>query len=280
MIGTGTSVDALMRERPEWQPWLAVVDQILREAQSDRCDEAVAVPAERRDPLAPLLADATITVPARLVRRVLERALRVTSAASADVDVLALLAASLRHDEAAMADVATRVGIDVEAFQSSAALLAVPLLHSCRRRLASNVTPGWVEGYCPLCASWPAFAEVLGIERSRQFRCGRCGSAWHARHLLCAYCGTVDHNDLATLVPEKAGSHASIDACKRCGGYVKTFTRLQASAPETVILDDLASVDLDMAALEIGYTRPAGPGRPFDVSVRDGGTSGLFGWRR
>ena len=68
-------------------------------------------------------------------------------------------------------------------------------------------------------------------------------------------------------MPEKAGARAVIDACKRCLGYVKTFTRLQGCPPDTVMLEDLASVALDVAALEQGYTRPAGAGYPLDVTV-------------
>jgi hypothetical protein len=34
-----------------------------------------------------------------------------------------------------------------------------------------------------------------------------------------------------------------------------------------VILDDLASVDLDVAALEQGYRRPPGPGYAVDVAL-------------
>jgi FdhE protein len=58
-----------------------------------------------------------------------------------------------------------------------------------------------------------------------------------------------------------------IDACKRCLGYVKTFTTLQGSPPAKVMVDDLASVDLDIAALEQGYRRPAGAGYALDITI-------------
>jgi hypothetical protein len=49
--------------------------------------------------------------------------------------------------------------------------------------------------------------------------------------LVLSYCGMTDHNELVSLVPEKSGSNSVIDACKRCLGYVKTFTTLQGSPP-------------------------------------------------
>ena len=77
-----------------------------------------------------------------------------------------------------------------------------------------------------------------------------------------------DHEGLVSLVPETGASRV-IEACKRCLGYVKAFTTLEGSAPEKVILDDLASVDLDVAAVEQGYKRPQGPGYILDVTITD-----------
>ena len=58
-----------------------------------------------------------------------------------------------------------------------------------------------------------------------------------------------------------------IEGCRSCLAYVKTFTRLQGCPPGAVMLEDLASVALDIAALEQGYVRPRGAGYPLDVSV-------------
>jgi FdhE protein len=77
----------------------------------------------------------------------------------------------------------------------------------------------------------------------------------------------TDHEELVSLVPEKSGANAVIEACKRCLGYVKTFATLQGSPPAEVMVDDLASVDLDIAALEQGYRRPAGGGYTLDINI-------------
>ncbi len=82
-----------------------------------------------------------------------------------------------------------------------------------------------------------------------------------------AFCGNSDHKELGSLLPEKSGSTRAIDTCNRCRGYLKTFTKLQGSAPTKIMLDDLASVDLDIAALEQGFKRPAGPGYALNSKV-------------
>jgi FdhE protein len=301
----GPALADLKRQRREWGPWLAVVETVLRETGAPVWDAAVPAVA---DPAAvtpdtvttphlplPMLAGAAVTLPAGAVRRFFHRLLGVASLGEsskmqsvrgtldADVDALALFTASLCQDGGPVHAAATASGADAEALQAVTALLSVPFLHACRRRFASSIRESWVEAYCPLCGSWPAFAEVRGIERSRVFRCGRCGGEWHARALCCPYCDMADHDQLVRLQPENAdvaGASGAIDACNSCRGYVKTLTRLQGCDPGAVMLEDLASVALDIAALDQGYSRPSGAGHALDVRVSDNAAARrFFAWR-
>jgi len=282
MIGDVDRLNGLKQSRPEWQPWLAVVEQVVRETGSRRWQRAVPTIDPAHDTAAPLIAGAVLSVPANLVRRLLRRlahaatlsqtskTTRLDGHLETDHELLGLFTAGRCHDAELVRDIARRTGVDEEAFESLVALLPVPLLQACNARWESSIREDWVEGYCPVCASWPAFAEVRGIERSRFFRCGRCGSAWHARSLCCPYCAMTDHDELVTLVPSNDSSHATIEGCKGCLGYVKALTRLQGCLPGDVMLDDLATVDLDIAALDHGFTRPAGAGCPLRVTVTGG----------
>jgi FdhE protein len=278
----------LRRKRPEWEPWLVVVEEILRETRAPIWDAAV--PAGAPDPrtAVPLLAGATLSLQRDSIRRLLKRLIRIASRAGtpkmatlespryADVDMSALFTASLCQEGNRINQLVAAAGADAEALHAVVSLLPVPFLHACNRCWASSVSQSWVEGYCPVCGAWPAFAEVRGIERSRHFRCGRCGGDWHARALWCPYCDTSDHDELVSLVPENGGSNAVIEACRRCLGYVKTLTRLQGCPADTVMIEDLASVDLDVAAIEHGYTRPSGAGHALEVTVTDIGARRRF----
>jgi FdhE protein len=320
MTAPDTALHGLKRQRPEWEPWLAVVEEILREATTPTWDVAVSAlgaeapgakaagsgieaPAAKAaarlaeaprataaaQTAAPLLAGMTIPLAASSVRRLLERLIRTASMSGPPkmatlgavlrkkLDVLALFTASLRQDYERVKEIAAS-GADAEALQAVIALLPVPFLQACNRRWASSISESWETRYCPVCGSWPAFAEVRGIERRRYFRCGRCGGAWHARALSCPYCALGDHDELVNLLPEKSGSHAVIEACKRCRGYVKTFPTLRGCPPATVMLEDLASVDLDVAALDHGYRRPTGQGYSLDVTVIEKGATRRFLW--
>ncbi len=262
-----TSLEDLGRQRPEWGPWLAVVRAVVEELDDHRWEAFVPAVAKASENKVPLLSDATITFDrktvgdwtARLLRTAFKSGTKAmaTLEAASGADALGLLKASLCQDGAALSETAARFGTDADAFQAVASQLAVPFLHACRR-WANSLPISWMEGYCPVCGAWPAFAEVRGIDRNRYLRCGRCASEWRMVGLVCPFCGMDDHEQLARLVPEKDGATRVVESCKRCLGYVKTFTRLQASPPARVILDDLANVDLDMAALEQGLQKAAG----------------------
>lgn len=278
-MASESGLEDLKRRHPEWEPWLAVVQVILSEIGDSKWDASVPVEVGRQQGRVPLLARAALRLDPSALGRMFDQLVRIASQsrtakmatlqaiAYARLDVLAIFRASLNHDREGMKEMASDVGADPEAFHAVGSLVSIPFLQACNRALARSIAVSWTEGYCPVCGAWPAFAEVRGIERSRYFRCGRCGAEWQAHCLFCPYCSMTDHKELASLVPEQNGAKSVIDACNRCLGYVKAFTKLQGSPPAKVMVDDLATVDLDIAALDQGYRRPEGLGYSVDVSV-------------
>ena len=269
----------LGREFPEWQPWLTIVEEVLREATDSKWEPCVPAPLQSRESKVPLLAGATLDLELivvggwsqRLMRSACQsgtpKMLRLHGAKPPRFNTIDLFQSALCQNWQNVREAAADLDVDADAFQAVAALVPVPFLQACNRRWQQSINQSWTEGYCPVCGAWPALAEVRGIERSRYLRCGRCGGGWPAQCLFCSYCGMTGHEELVSLVPEKSGSNGMIDACKRCLGYVKTFATLQGSPPAKIIVDDLASVDLDIAALEQGYRRPEGTGYSLDIKV-------------
>ena len=285
MTANDNGLNDLKHRHPEWAPWLAVIQEVIAEAADPKWESVVPRYTEAQTDRRPLLTGTTLTVPVGPLQRFLERLLRIACAGAnakmatlktalqAPIDVLELFRASLHQSNDPLKQTALALGADEEALQAVAALLPVPFLQACNRCWASKIPASWLEGYCPICGAWPVFAEVRGVERSRYLRCGRCGSAWHAHFLFCPYCGTTDHQELVSLVPQKSGSNCAIEACRHCQGYVKSFTLLQGSPAVKVLLDDLGSVDLDIAAFDQGYHRPQGPAYALEMTVIEQGHS-------
>ncbi len=125
----------------------------------------------------------------------------------------------------------------------------------------------WEAGFCPVCAAWPLLAELRGLERQRWLRCGRCGAGWPFPHLCCPFCGNTDHRTLPYLAPEAAREARQAAACDRCFAYIKTFATLRPLAPDEVLIQDVTSLELDMAALEAEYGRPETRAFPLDLRL-------------
>lgn len=156
----------------------------------------------------------------------------------------------------------------VEALIAIIHVATLPLLLACgaqaRPRLEGLV---WEHGYCPLCAAWPILLEVRGLERQRWLRCGRCGSGWQQINALCPFCGSDDYHGQTYLAPEAERETRQAQACAHCRGYFKVMTTLGPLEPAELLLRDLQSLELDVAALEQGYARPDHPARVLRVKV-------------
>jgi FdhE protein len=262
-------VAELVRDRPEWRPWLA----LLSVAQATFGDAlwARAIPAVAVAEPAPLLANALLTVDAEradhFVRRMFDAAENnggssaPLEAAARDtrLDALAILEAAIRQDARSLLRWANTLSVDPSALRVVAGVAATPLLHACRRAWQERLPQGWAHGYCPVCGAWPLLAEARGLGRSRHLRCGRCGGDWRTDWPRCPFCSNHDHATLDTLVGDDRTESRKIETCGVCRGYLKSIITLQATPADALTLVDLDTVELDIAALEHGYVRPEEP---------------------
>ena len=267
-------LETITAGRPDFAPFLALVEITAVEAREPVWDALASDGGLRlaadRAPDAPLLDGAEVSVPPSAAQRLLSRLLaaagRRGAARSSRLDALAVLEAAIAHDHARLDGLAAELDLG-DALPPLAQLAAAPLLQACGRALAPRVPPGFAHGHCPICGAWPTMAEVRGLERRRHLRCGRCGGDWRMDELVCPFCQQDDHRRLVALVPETGGEARKVDACEACRGYVKSLATLTAWSGASVLLEDLDTVELDLAAQGRGYTRPAEPGRRAAVRV-------------
>lgn len=184
--------------------------------------------------------------------------------ANVTLDIAPLLGPALGGDAATIEREASRRELDATALTQLLDLALQPFLWEAAAQLGTLTDMDrWDRGYCPVCAAWPALAELVGPEKKRVLRCVRCGTAWSWLILLCPYCGNDDHRSLRSLQEE--GGAQRIDVCERCHGYVKAVQSYAATSAVRVVAEDVATLDLDVAAAGAGYKRPG------DVSVEGAG---------
>jgi len=255
------------RENPEAEAWLGLLEAALDESEDGaRWEAAVPQAAADRPVKAPLLSRAHLTVDGRMVRKWVRRLLDMNGKGR-DVDGVALLEAAVCQDDARSDALAASAGADPHAVRVVGQMAAVPLLRACARSLADQVPTSWWEGYCPVCGAWPVIAEYTGLERKRLLRCGRCATGWAIPLLRCVFCDEIQHDNLAYLTPEEGEQTRRVEVCRTCNGYLKGVATVRPTAAWSILIDDLMTVHLDVAALERGYRRPERPGYALEARI-------------
>ena len=179
------------------------------------------------------------------------------------IDAGSLLAASLKRDQVAIRTVAMHQGLAPDLVWLVAELAVSPFVYVLQRSLFDHESASpelhaaldrWTHGYCPLCGSWPALAEVA--ESHRVLRCSFCALAWTPDTYACTYCG--EHGEkFVTAAPHEERIDRRLEVCGTCGGYLKTVDVPGLTPFPLLAIADLETMDLDMAAMEKGYNRPA-----------------------
>jgi FdhE protein len=178
------------------------------------------------------------------------------------MDVGSLLAASLERDQAAIRTGATHRGLAPDLVWLVAELAVSPFVHTLQQLLLGTSATGalaealmlWNKGYCPACGSWPALAEVVGGHRT--LRCSFCSSAWELTTYACIYC--EEHGEpFVTAAPDGERKDRRLEVCTACAGYLKTIDLPELSPFPLLAISDIETTDLDAAAMEHGYARPA-----------------------
>ena len=117
-------------------------------------------------------------------------------------------------------------------------------------------TPSTSSGdRCPLCAHLPVVASLReqGHGSRRSLVCGLCLLEFRAHRIACLSCGQGDFNALPIYRADDLPG-VRVDACDACRTYIKTVDLTQ-SARAVPVVDDLASLPLDLWAREQGYRK-------------------------
>ena len=109
----------------------------------------------------------------------------------------------------------------------------------------------WVHSHCPLCGGEPDFA-VITPAAERHLICGRCAMRWKFESLTCPYCRNSDRS-LITSFATTDGQYR-VYACDVCHRYLKAYDGRRATRPVMPTVDSVATLPLDAAAIQRGYT--------------------------
>jgi FdhE protein len=161
---------------------------------------------------------------------------------------------------------ASFAGVPTMLVGTVADLVARAALEAVAARLRPALSlAAWGRGYCPICGGRPIFGERLedGQQADVRLRCGRCATAWPLDDARCPEC---ERGHLAALEAIDQGASAvwRLLVCEACHGYLKLAPDTRPGSLADLLIDDLASWQLDRLAIERGYRRQGGIGDPLE----------------
>jgi hypothetical protein len=108
----------------------------------------------------------------------------------------------------------------------------------------------WTRSTCPLCGGAPALAYITPAAE-RLLACGRCDARWRFDQTACPFCANRDHRRIATFATPDGWYRVA--ACQVCERYVKMLDGRRAGRPLLPMVDAIATLPLDAAAMQKGF---------------------------
>ena len=127
-----------------------------------------------------------------------------------------------------------------------------PYLSRCAEVLQQREELGqWAHPHCGLCGGEPDFA-VITPAAERHLICGRCTLRWKYEPLTCPYCQNAERSRITSFATPDG--QYRVYACDVCRRYLKAYDGRRASRPVMPMVDTVATLPLDAAAMQRGYS--------------------------
>ena len=109
----------------------------------------------------------------------------------------------------------------------------------------------WGRAHCPFCA-WEAEFAVILPSGDRQLICGRCSALWPFAAFACPFCANDDRSRITSFTTRDG--RYRVYGCDSCRRYLKAYDARNAARPLLIAVDTIATLPLDAAAIQRGYT--------------------------
>jgi hypothetical protein len=143
-------------------------------------------------------------------------------------------------------------GVDAGVLDQILTLAMRPFLSRCAEVLQQRgELATWTHAHCPLCGSEPDFS-VITPAAERHLMCARCSMRWKWDSLACPYCSNADRSRITSFATPNG--QYRVYACDACHRYLKAYDGRRATRPVMPVVDGVATLPLDAAAMQRGYS--------------------------
>src|SRR5688500_4147606 len=141
-----------------------------------------------------------------------------------------------------------------DAMSEVIALAMRPFLSRCAEVLQQRPDLSlWTHPHCALCGGGPELA-VITPAAERHLICGRCALRWKYESLTCPFCRNNDRSRITSSAARLGENDYRVYACDVCHRFLKAFDARRSSRHVMPIVDGVATLPLDAAAMQRGYT--------------------------
>lgn len=127
-----------------------------------------------------------------------------------------------------------------------------PFLSRCAEVLQQRADLSiWTHSHCALCGGEPDFA-VITPAAERHLICSRCTLRWKFESLTCPHCRNTDRARITSFATPDG--RYRVYACDVCRRYLKAYDARRATRPVMPMVDSVATLPLDAAAIQRGYS--------------------------
>jgi FdhE protein len=132
------------------------------------------------------------------------------------------------------------------------ALAMRPFLSRCAEVLQQRSDLSvWTHPHCALCGGEPDLA-VITPAAERHLVCSRCTLRWKFEPLTCPYCRNSNKAQITSFAT--TDGRYRVYACDVCRRYLKAYDARRATRPLMPVVDGVATLPLDAAAMQRGYS--------------------------
>jgi hypothetical protein len=154
--------------------------------------------------------------------------------------------------EAALAGAAAPSLPSASVLDQVLAIAMRPFLSRCAEVLQQRGSlEDWTHPYCALCGAEPDFS-VITPAAERHLICGRCTLQWKFEPLTCPYCRNSDRSRVTSFATPDG--RYRVYGCDVCHRYLKAYDGRRATRPVMPVVDGVATLPLDAAAIQRGYS--------------------------
>jgi hypothetical protein len=141
-----------------------------------------------------------------------------------------------------------------DALSEVLALAMRPFLSRCAEVLQQRSDlAAWNHPHCALCGGAPDFA-VITPAAERHLICGRCALRWKFEPLTCPFCLNAERSRITSFAARLGDADYRVYACDVCHRFLKALDGRRAARPVMPVVDAVATLPLDAAAIQRGYT--------------------------